>query len=379
MRDLWHFPRPDDAARIIGTLQVGLVSALAIIEPRRRGKTTFLLDDLMPAALAGGMLPIYINLAATSGELEPFLAATIKAAVTHATGPMASLEALGKSRIKKISGKASLTSVEVGGEFELDTVAAPGALARVFADLAALQRDVVFLLDEVHRLGESAAHTVAWSLRSLLDTHRKRMKVVATSSSAASYELFVTGEKRAFNRWFTRTALEPLGVAFVAHLADVTRRHFPKHAVHKGDLAAAFAALGQSPKFLRDYLNQRLLNPTIGHAEALRLAAAEAARESGHEDAFLRLVPLHKIVLVAIACGQKELFGEAALKAAGSVLTGEPVSKTLMQKALRSLAMNGWIIRSARGEYVLADSLFEQWLGEQIKTGLLPAPVPGKA
>ncbi len=378
MRDLWHFPRHDDAARIIGTLQVGLVSALAIIEPRRRGKTTFLLEDLMPAAAAGGMLPIYINLAATSGELEPFLAAMIKSALGQASGTMASLKALGKSRVKKISGKASLTSIELGGEFELDSAAAPGALASVFVELAATRRDVVFLLDEVHRLGESAAHTVAWSLRSLLDTHRKSMKVVATSSSAASYELFVTGEKRAFNRWFTRTTLEPLGDAFVAHLAEVTRRHFPKHTVGKGDLSAAFAALGQSPKFLRDYLNQRLLNPTIGHTQALQFAAAEAARESGHEDAFLRLVPLHKIVLVAIASGQKELFGEAALKAAGSVLTGEPVPKTVMQKTLRSLAMNGWIIRAARGEYVLADSLFEQWLADQIKTGLLPAPVPRK-
>ncbi len=91
------------------------------------------------------------------------------------------------------------------------SAAAPGALASVFAELAATKRDVVFLLDEVHRLGESAAHTVAWSLRSLLDTHRKSMKVVATSSSAASYELFVTGEKRAFNRWFTRTTLDAAG------------------------------------------------------------------------------------------------------------------------------------------------------------------------
>ena len=32
------------------------------------------------------------------------------------------------------------------------------------------------------------------SLRSLLDTHRQTMKVVATSSSAASYEALVTGE-----------------------------------------------------------------------------------------------------------------------------------------------------------------------------------------
>jgi hypothetical protein len=71
-------------------------------------------------------------------------------------------------------------------------------LATVFAELAGLRKYVVFLLDELHRLGESSAHTVAWSLRSLLDTHRRTMKVVATSSSAASYELLVTGEKRAF-------------------------------------------------------------------------------------------------------------------------------------------------------------------------------------
>ena len=59
MQDPWHFPRRDDAGKIIGTLNVGLVSAVAIIEPRRPGKTTFLLDDLQPTALEAGMLPIY--------------------------------------------------------------------------------------------------------------------------------------------------------------------------------------------------------------------------------------------------------------------------------------------------------------------------------
>ena len=46
----------------------------------------------------------------------------------------------------------------------------------------------------------------------------------------------------------------------------------------------------------------------------------------------------------------------------------------MMQKALRALAMNGWIIKTARGEYALADSLFERWLSEQIKAGPLAAP-----
>jgi hypothetical protein len=40
--------------------------------------------------------------------------------------------------------------------------------ARAFTELAASQRDAVFLLDEVHPLGEAGAHNVPWSPRSLL-------------------------------------------------------------------------------------------------------------------------------------------------------------------------------------------------------------------
>ena len=103
-------------------------------------------------------------------------------------------------------------------------------------------------------------------------------------------------------------------------------------------------------------------------------ASVEAATESGFEDAFVRLVPLQKIVLLAVASGQKELFSEDALTAAGTVLTGEPVSKSLMQRSLRSLAMSGWVIRQARGDYAVSDKLFERWLHEQIKAGTLPTP-----
>lgn len=378
MHDIWHFPRPDDATKIVETLKIGLVSAVAIIEPRRRGKTTFLLEDLKPAAVTAGMLPLYINLAASTGDLEGYLASTIRAVMEEAQGMLGSIKAAGRSRVKKLSAKASLTSGEIAGEVELDNPAAPGALASVFMELSRLGRITVFLLDEVHKLGEQNANGVAWSLRSLLDMHRNTMKVVATSSSAASYEFLVSGEKRAFNRWFTRTSLQPLADSFVAHLAGVTAKHYPKHPVSTQHLATAFEALGRSPKFLRDYLNMRILNPVISHADALQDASVEAARESGYEDAFVRLVPLQKIVLMAVASGQKELFSEEALAAAGRVLTGGPVSKTLMQKSLRGLAMNGWIFKQARGEYGLVDKLFERWVSEQIKSGTLPAPTAAR-
>jgi hypothetical protein len=83
---------------------------------------------------------------------------------------------------------------------------------------------------------------------------------------------------------------------------------------------------------------------------------------------------LQKTILVALVAGQKELFSEGALKAFGSVLTGEPVSKPLMQRSLKSLADKGWIIKQTRGDYLLSDELFAQWLADQIHTGLLLPP-----
>jgi hypothetical protein len=373
-QDPWHFARSEQAKKILQTLEIGLISAIAIIEPRRKGKTTFLLEDIRPAVEAQGMLAVYINLAAATGDLETFIAATLRAGVESAAGLLGSLRAAGRTRVKKVAGKASLASAGISAEVELDNAQGRGALPKAFEDADRLGRRVVLLLDEVHKLGEPSGYAVAWSLRSLLDVRRGSVKVVATSSSAASYELLVSGEKRAFNRWFTRTDLEPLGLDFVAHLAKVAAAHFPRHAIRVDELRAAFDVLGRSPKFLRDYLNTRLLNPGKGHARALEEASLEATRESGYEDAFVRLVPLQKIVLLAVASGQTEFFSHDALSAAGKVLTGEPVSKTLMQRALRSLAMQGWVIRRGRGDYALADALFERWLQDQLRAGTLPAP-----
>ncbi|MCW7540291.1 hypothetical protein OOT46_20870 [Aquabacterium sp. A7-Y] len=374
MHDIWHYPRSEPAAQIIRTLAVGLVSAVAIIEPRRRGKTTFLLDDLAPAARRDGYLPIYINLTASTGDLEDLLASSVGAAAEGAEGLVGRLRKVGETRIKKLSAKGNVASGELGGEVEFDRTERRGSLRAAFLELARIDKPVLFLLDEVHKLADEGASAVSWSLRSLLDTHRKRMKVVATSSSAASYEVLVTGEKKAFNRWFTRVPLPPLGDAFVEHLAAIVRQHFPRHAIALPDIRQAFAELGHSPKFVRDYLNLRILHPALSHAGAMQEAVAEAARESGYEDQFARLIPLQKTILVALVSGQSQLFSEDTLKAIGSVLTGEPIAKTLMQRALRSLADKGWIIKQGRGDYTLTDVLFVQWLQEQIRAGLLAPP-----
>lgn len=374
--DPWHYPRTDDAANILKTLEVGLVSAVAIIEPRRKGKTTFILNDLAPVSRKSGFLPIYINLAATTGDVEALIAGAIVQAVAAGEGAGGKLLRAARSPVKKLSAKVKIAENELGGEVELQGAAKPGsALVLAFNELSTLKTSVLFLLDEVHRLADARMHGVAWSLRSLLDANRSRFKVVATSSSAASYEALTTGERQAFNRWFTRIELAPLSDKFTAHLVAVVGKHYPRHSITLREVREAFSALGDSPKFVRDYLNIRILNPSQPHEATLSFQLEEAKKETGYTDEFNRMPPLSRAMLVGLAQGVSELFSEATRAGLAKVIKESTVSKTNAQRSLKSLADKGLIIRSDRGEYRIADSLFQQWLITQIKMGALPGPL----
>jgi hypothetical protein len=372
--DPWHFARLADVERIMQTLDAGLVCALAIIEPRRRGKTTFLLEDLQPAAREAGYLTVYVNLASTAGDLEPWIIDSIDAALKSAVTPAIRLKKLAATPIKKLTGKAKLGDAEFGGEIELVTSGTTkGGLTAAFAELEQRGKRVLFLFDEVHRFADAKHNDIAWSVRSLLDTHRRIMRAIATSSSAASYDLMVTGERKAFNRWFTRVPLEALGDAFVDHLAGVVARQYPAHKIERGEIAAAFETLGKSPKFTRDYLNLRLLQPGLSHNNALALAQRDATRDSGFVDEFEHLSDLQRALIVSLACNDA-LFGDANLKRLAVATGTVSVSKTTVQRMLALLADKGWIIRHDRGAYLFADSLFEDWVREQMRMGLLLRP-----
>ena len=44
----WHYERGDLAQHYLDVLQLGVSSSFAIIAPRRKGKTLFILRDLAP-------------------------------------------------------------------------------------------------------------------------------------------------------------------------------------------------------------------------------------------------------------------------------------------------------------------------------------------
>ena len=57
----WHFPRPILVDSYLAMLRDGPGDPIALQSPRRWGKTTFLLAEILPAARTAGLLPVYID------------------------------------------------------------------------------------------------------------------------------------------------------------------------------------------------------------------------------------------------------------------------------------------------------------------------------
>jgi hypothetical protein len=58
----WHFPRTELAEHYLNLLALGISSSFAIIAPRRKGKTLFILQDLAPLAQKKKYIPVYASL-----------------------------------------------------------------------------------------------------------------------------------------------------------------------------------------------------------------------------------------------------------------------------------------------------------------------------
>jgi hypothetical protein len=79
--DPWHYARPELAAKYLQVFGVGLTSARALFAKRRRGKSEFLEQDLMPAARKAGHVTVYLNLWDARSQPAPALLAALTAAL----------------------------------------------------------------------------------------------------------------------------------------------------------------------------------------------------------------------------------------------------------------------------------------------------------
>jgi hypothetical protein len=224
----WHHPRTALAEQYLRMFVVVGAPSLVLFAPRGYGKTQFVTRDLIPAATAAGMAPIYINF--WEDNTRP--AASVVAALLHALHTRPGIAQSLKQEARRLAGDIGLSlDAQLPGLGKAtasaklsraakpdDTPADPLLLMhRLTERLAkALGQTLLFVFDEVQTLAAKPEHeTFVRSLRTLLDSQRHHVCSVFTGSSQSKLaEMFQRIRAPLYN--FSRNdVLPPLGDDFL--------------------------------------------------------------------------------------------------------------------------------------------------------------------
>ncbi len=364
----WHYPRMELAARYLDTLQAGLISSLVLFAPRRKGKTEFLLEDLLPLAEKQGYRTVYCSM--WQNRSDP-LAALLQA-LTQAARPHSLAEKL-QDRLFRPLKKTSLEinagllgQVKAEAEFNAKLATSQTALQSlpdlVDAVVAASKDKVLIALDEIQHLAKPEFQELVAALRTTLDVRKKTVKTVFTGSSRNRLQMMFSQIKAPLFQFSQSTDFPDLDARFVAFIMESFRLATGR-AVPLDEANAAFAALSLTPGLFHDAV-ERLMK--IGGTDILSVAQqvlVESRDASGYVQRLLDMRPLDREVLRAVIA-RRPLYTDDTRRALALAvgIDGEPLTTRQVQIALERLVTEQIIYQAGRGLYQIEDDQLAQWL-----------------
>lgn len=362
LENAWLYPRANLAAAQLARLLGGSGDPIALIGPRRIGKTTYLLHDLAKAARTQGLRPVYLDLwQHREAPLEAINYALDEALDDLAVPQGATAKNLGTA-VKKL-GAAGL-SIELGDAPARRRPSAPHLLVDWL--IRALVRDgkmpLLLMFDEVQTLAHAKGGEEAIAaLRSALVKNKPGVRAVFTGSSREDLQALFTRARAPLYEGASLESFPVLGDGFLGHVAALSRKRFGKSFTH-ADLKRAFEVLEHQPRSLIDAVFQAV-GSAADSVSKVAVAMIDAAAERGEFDAgWLGFTPLQRAVLLRIASGA-ELSSSTALQAYAR--RGKaPVSPGSVNSALVSLRKRHVIrkVEGQRGRYAIEDLAFRAWL-----------------
>ena len=147
----WYYKRPDLALKYLRIVYQGAINRIALLDVRRTGKTSFLLNDFYGVAIENGFVPVYANLwAEPDNPAKAILSAVSKTLQALQSDPASTLSNIAKSEVKKVEvGNTLLGKLAV--EFDHKKIEAPSGsdltqINVLLAELAAQCDDKAILI-----------------------------------------------------------------------------------------------------------------------------------------------------------------------------------------------------------------------------------------
>ncbi|PIE43900.1 MAG: hypothetical protein CSA50_02785 [Gammaproteobacteria bacterium] len=348
----WHYPRADLAEQYLGLLALGISSSLAIIAPRRKGKTLFILQDLAPLAQKKDYIPVYASLWQNINAPHEGLIAALEDAIA-ALDKKATFSRLLKAKIKKTT-----VSNELLGKMEVEFADNPGKptnkeLAYLDQLLSMLEKKVgkktiLLLIDEVQHLTTSSQFDpLVHTLRTMLDKRQGKVKSIFTGSSRHYLDLLLNESKSPFYHFVEQHDFPDLDDQFIEYLrGKLAKDHQIVIAIQP--LRSAFMDLDQSPYWMMKLVAQ-LITFKATVEEALQYVTQLIEASEDFAGIAKRLKPIDKLVFLALCRGanpfSKELLARVDLETAVKGVASN------VQRAIKRLSEAGLISQTRKNGY----------------------------
>jgi uncharacterized protein len=364
----WHYPRADLAAGYLDTLGAGLISSMVLFAPRRKGKTEFVIEDLLPAAEAAGYRTVYCSM--WQNRSDPLAALLL--ALTNAAKP----RSFGEKLQDKLFRPLKKTSVELNAgligkvkaeaEFNAKSSVSQAALQSlpelVDAVIAASKGKVLIALDEIQHLAKPEFQELVAALRTTLDVRKKSVKTVFTGSSRNRLQMMFSQIKAPLFQFSQTTDFPDLDERFVgfimASFRQATGREVPLEEANR-----AFAALSATPGLFHDAVERLMKMGGIDIMSISKQVLAESRDASGYVQRLMEMRPLDREVMRAVI-GRTPLYTEETRRqlALAVGIEGEPLTTRQVQIAVERLVTEQIIYQAGRGVYEIEDDQLAEWL-----------------
>jgi len=368
LTDLWRFARPALAARYFEQLLSGTSGRLAIFGPRRTGKTSLIMREIVPLAEAAGMVPVYCD--CWQDRLDPLgsIIFALESAIERIEVPSSKGGRRLQTEVKKLA--AAGFSIEFGDEpkgsppdspyFRIDWL-----LGRL---ISRAKRPVMLIVDEVQGIGEhKEGERIAGALRTALTRHERAVRVLFTGSSEIQLTKMFAQARASLYQFAARTAYEPLDGDFVGYVVQ-SFIQATKRSIDEGRGLEILRLLGNQPEAFLTVVQTPLARADRSLDDGLQgLLAPDAV--TPWTQYWQQSTLLQQAVLVTAGTGV-QLTSEPGLKAIGDVTKSSGLSHSSVQRAIGALRSRGLIERStlsSKALYGLTDPVFELWIARNGK------------
>jgi hypothetical protein len=354
-----------------GVLDEGLRSGLFLSGLRRTGKTTFLVNDLIPALEAAGALVIYVDLwSDTRASPAALVHTALQKTLSELQTPASSL----LQKLKRLGG-ADLGVLGFKFGFKLESLGAKGGptLAQALTEVVdQAHANVVLIVDEVqHAITSDDGNQMLLALKSARDAINPRPGTpghfifIGTGSHRALVSELTARRNQAF-AGATSVPYPVLNGDYVTHLlarlAQEGAGPLPSLAV----AIQAFETLGNRPEEMLKALRQLLrhLPPGANPDEHLPVIAA-TLRSTAADMELMKVEQLGRLataIFERIAATEGDTRGLFSAEAAAehSQSVGRDVRIEEIQPAVNDLLAANLIMRRGHGMYGVTDPFVQQ-------------------